>query len=116
MNFIAFAALRFGLFLFYCVVTSPLFGGIFLLSHFLDSHESLHGLTWIIGFFGIAWFLGVGWMAHDTASHMLFENQSLYKSIDLSLHAARFHLSFLPLVGHWFTPAGRGKKDKDDES
>jgi hypothetical protein len=116
MNLIAFTALRLMLWVFYLLITSPFLGVLYFLSRVLDTHVSLHEMRWIVAIPGIAWFLGVGWIAHDTATHMMFEKQSLDKSMQLSLQAVRFHLSFLPLVGHWFTPTRPRNNDETNES
>ena len=99
MNFFPFMILRF--MLFYSLMASPLLGAIYLPPIFLDSHESLHGLKWIMAFPGLGWIFGVGWMANDTASHLIFEKQSLHNLLisPFTRHAFIFRSSSSWVIG-----------------
>jgi len=98
MNFFAFTILRFTLFMLYSLMALPLLGAIYLLANFLDSHESLHGLKWIVAFPGLGWIFGVGWMANDTASHVMFESN---RSTNLLISPFTRHASIFRSSPSW---------------
>jgi hypothetical protein len=53
----------------------------------------------------IAWGLGSWWLASRTAGHIFEGNHGFSISLKYTLGDLRMRFTFLPLIGHWFTPA-----------
>jgi hypothetical protein len=75
----------------------------------MEKHQAPRILTIGWGIVGLSLFLGLLWMAHQTANHITFENKNVFKAIRATLNDARVRLSFLPIIGNWFI-----KSDHED--
>jgi hypothetical protein len=111
MRGIEYLILRFGLFCFFAVVTSPIVIVCVLLIQYLDSHEKVKLLKWAVAPVMLAWVFGLPWLTSKAAGHMAFGNQRFGVAIKLAFLDLRFHLAFLPVIGHWFA----SESEKDDE-
>jgi hypothetical protein len=113
MKGISYLVLRFGLYLFFVVVTSPIpivcgFG-----CEYVDAHQQWRFLRWIFvpGF--LIWFIGLPWLTSKAAGHMAFEDQTFTDAVKMTFCDLRFVLGFLPLVGHWFVKDPDTKDDNE---
>ena len=75
MKFIQYLILRFGLFSFFFLVTSPIPIGLVFVIKYLVGDEKFRMLKWIIIPAFLAWFFGVTWLANRAAQHMAFEDR-----------------------------------------
>jgi len=115
MKAIEYLILRFGLFLFYALVTSPVLFVLIWVVDFLNAHEQFTMLKWAIVPFVLAWLFGLPWLASQTAQRIAFEDQGFGTAVKLTFHDLQLYMAFLPLVGHWFMPRlDKAEGDGDD--
>jgi len=107
--------LRLALFLFFGFVTLPVPIAAFWLIDYLDAHEQVRMLRWLLLPVVLAWLFGLPWLTSHTSQHIAFEDQKLGAAVRLTLNELRLNLAFLPLVGHWFEPpTDKSDSDSDD--
>jgi hypothetical protein len=51
-----------------------------------------------------AWVFGSGWLTRRAARYWAIENRTFDDAFARPFSDARVPLSFLPVIGHWFTP------------
>jgi hypothetical protein len=113
MKGIEYLILRFGLFLFFALITSPvaIIAGVMI--ECLDAYEHLRILRWVFLAILLAWLFGLPWLVNRAAQHMTFENQKLGDAMKGAFYDLRLRLAFLPVIGHWFNFKSR---DDDDHN
>jgi len=85
-----------------------------LLGQYLEAQEKFRDFVWFIALIGLAYLLAAIWLANRTAHHIAFEDRSLISALKFTVYDLRFRLSFLPLVGHWFSSSKNKHEDDDD--
>jgi hypothetical protein len=91
--------------LFYLVfafITSPIPSVCLLIANYIDAHEQLSILKWVLVTIFLIWFFGLPWLTNKATVYMAFENRTFQDSVMLAFRDLRFFLASLPLVGHWF--------------
>ena len=106
--------LRFGLFILFALLTSPLPIGAGLMMEYLDAHENVRMLQWVFAPILLAWLFGLPWLTSQMAQRMAFEDQEFGVAVRMTFYDLRLRLAFIPLVGHWFEPH-TDQKDSDDD-
>jgi hypothetical protein len=115
MKGIQYLILRFGLFAFFALVTSPFVIVLVLLIRYLDDHDQFRLLKWILMPFVLVWIFGLPWLTSQTAKRIAFEDQNFSAAVKLTYYDVRLRLSFLPLIGHWFVPHSDKRDTGDDD-
>ena len=114
MKGVEFLILRFGLFFLFEIVTSPVAIVACLMMAYLDGHERVRMLRWILAPVLLAWLFGLPWLTSQTAQHMAFEDQKFGAAVKLTYYDLRLRLAFLPVIGHWFAPR-TDERDTDED-
>ena len=114
MKAIEYFILRFCLFVFFALLTSPVVIISILLMKYFDAHDHRPMAGWIIIPVCLTWLFGNPWLASQAARHMTFEHQTFGVAVKLTFYDLRVRLSFLPVVGHWFEPH-TDTRDADDD-
>ena len=96
------------------IVTSPFWFPAAWLAQFIEIHKQENVLAWGIRLALLVFLVGLYWLSKKMSYHMTIEGLTFGKGVRAGFQDARFHLSFLPLVGHWF--AERGGKGKNDDN
>ena len=111
MKGIEYLILRFGLFLFFALITSPvaIIAGVMIM--YLDAHEQFRMLRWVFVVVLLAWLFGLPWLVNRTAQHMVFENRRMGDAVKGACYDLRLRLAFLPIIGHWFDIKSRDDED-----
>lgn len=112
MKFIDYILLRAGIFLFFVVISLPLFVGLGLILYCSEELGRFRFLAYIAAVGIFVWVGGIGWMSNRVAGRMAFENERFGRALRLAWFDAKLHLAFLPLVGRLF---GRKRDEDDDE-
>jgi hypothetical protein len=103
--------LRFFLKALYIVPLVPLV----MLMQYCEAHEALTRFVWIIAVLGCIYLAAAFYLAHKTAQHMAFEEQTFSLAVRSTFYDIRLYLAFLPLIGHWFASGGNHRQDDDDD-
>jgi hypothetical protein len=98
------------LFGFWMIVTSP---PLLLLIWIRESHPEFG--AWIGVPLGLGWIFGSYWLGGTTAHHLYEENRMFVAAIKHTIYDLKLRLSFVPLLGMWFTPDEDKTKYDDDE-
>jgi hypothetical protein len=114
MRGIDYLVLRFGLFVFFTLVTSPVVWVSIWCVDYLDAHERVRMLRWAFIPILLAWLFLLPCLTSQIAQYMAFEDQRFGAAVRLTYYDLRVCLGFLPLVGHWFEPH-TDQKDSDDD-
>ena len=88
------------------------FSGRWLL-HYLEKHNEPSALLWCLRLIGIAVIAGLYWLSKRMSYRMTIEGQKFACGVRAGLLDLRFHLAFLPLVGHWFAPRPEDERKHD---
>ena len=116
MDGIQYLILRFCLWLFFILITSPILLGFGWLMNYFKDHEEYKMAGLIVAVFGLAYLFCLSWFANKTAQHMAFENKKFRPAVKLAFYDLKLRLAFLPLVGHWFAPKPPDKRDWGKEA
>jgi len=113
MRFIQYVLLRFALFFFFALITSPVVLVAGLLLEYCNAHEQVRMLRWISLAILLLWLFGLPWLTNRAAQHMAFEDRKFGDAVKGALYDLKLRLAFLPVVGHWFEPKNRDDHDHD---
>lgn len=113
MRGIQYLILRFGLFFFFGLVTSPVAFLCSLMVRYLDAHEQFRIFRWVFIAIALAWLFGLPWLTNRAAHHMAFEDRRFDDAVKCAFYDLRLRLAFLPVIGHWFEPESRDDDDHD---
>src|SRR5438445_5288699 len=93
---------RIVVFFLFALITSPVLLFFLWLNGLLGHDQGLRRFQTLLGIFGFVSYLGLGWLAHETARRMVFEEMSLVEAVRSTLLDTRMTLGLIPGVGHWF--------------
>ena len=113
MRAIQYLIIRFALFFFFVLVTSPvpLVAGALL--KYCDAHEQFQIFRWVFIGILLVWLFGLPWLTNRAAQHMAFEDRKFGEAVKCAFYDLRLRLAFLPVIGHWFEPESRDDDDHD---
>ncbi len=102
------------LFVFWLIVTSP---PLLLLIWLIQSHERLRSVvSWLALPLVLAWVCGSWWLGFRTGYHMFDENRLFLTAVKHTWFDLKLRLSFVPVIGHSFTPDEDKTHFDDDDA
>lgn len=95
------------------IVTLPIWLPVVWLAESIEARGQQNILAWAIRLALLFLLIGLYWLSKKMSYHMTIEGLTFIKGVRAGFQDARLHLTFLPLVGHWFIERPDEREDDD---